>query len=142
MFSTVGIFLGAALSQVTILLPVILGAILFIGLAGILCFTMPEMGFQPIKRDQRQNFWHYLSLPMRESTRLIRVHPLLWLILLLGLVIGLYVGGFDRLYTPYLFTQVTPPAIGQLELVVWLGVLNGLVNIGSLIGAEIVRRRF
>jgi DHA3 family tetracycline resistance protein-like MFS transporter len=141
-FSIVGIFLGAVFSQINILLPVILGAALFIGLAGVLCFTMPETGFQPLRHDQRQNFWHYLSLPMRECTRLIRVHPLLWLILLLGLIIGLYVGGFDRLYTPYLLTEITPPAIGRLEPVVWLGLLNGLVNIGSLIGTEIVRRRY
>ena len=67
---------------------------------------------------------------------------LLWMILLLGTIIGLCVGGFDRLYTPHFLQDVRLPAIGAADVVVWLGIINGVVSVTSLVGMEIVRRRY
>jgi DHA3 family tetracycline resistance protein-like MFS transporter len=80
--------------------------------------------------------------PLRESARFVRVHPLLWMILLLGTIIGLCVGGFDRLYTPHLLQDVGLPTVGGVDMVIWLGIINGVVSITSLAGMEIVRRRY
>ena len=140
--SIVGTFCGAALSQISVPLPVVVGAVLFLLLGAGLCLSMPETGFQPLARGQQPRVSEHLIRPLRESLRLVRAHPLLWMILLLGTIIGLSVGGFDRLYTPHLLRNVTLPAVGQAEPVVWLGIINGLVNIGSLAGTEIVRRRY
>ena len=140
--SIAGTFCGAALSQISIPVPVVVGAVLFLLLGAGLCLIMPETGFQPPARGQRSHLSEHLLRPLRESARLIRVHPLLWMILLLGTIIGLYVGGFDRLYTAHLVRDVTLPAVGYIEPVVWLGVINGLVTVGSLAGMEIVRRRY
>ncbi len=138
----VGIFLGAALSSISIPLPVVVGALLFLLLGAGLCFTMPETGFQPMARDQHKHIGEHFMRPFQESMRFVRVHPLLWRILLLGIIIGLCLGGFDRLYTPYLLQQVTFPIIAQVEPVTWLGILNGIIAIGSLIGTELIRRRY
>jgi DHA3 family tetracycline resistance protein-like MFS transporter len=103
---------------------------------------MPETGFQPPARGERPHLSEHLLGPLRESAQLIRVHPLLWMILLLGTIIGLSVGGFDRLYTAHFLRDVTLPAVSHVEPVVWLGVINGVVAVGSLAGLEIVRRRY
>jgi DHA3 family tetracycline resistance protein-like MFS transporter len=142
MLSIAGTFCGAALSQIGIALPVVVGAALFLLLAASLYLFMPETGFQPAVRGQRPRVGEHLLRPLHDSLRFVRVHPLLWMILLLGAIIGLYVGGFDRLYTPHYLRDVTLPTVGQAEPVVWLGIINGLVNIGSLAGMEMVRRRY
>jgi hypothetical protein len=46
---------------------------------------MPEAGFRPEPRAADQSFWHRALQPARDTTRLVRVHPLLGLILALGL---------------------------------------------------------
>lgn len=137
----VGTLLGAALSQISISFPVILGAILFVLLGGGLCLIMPEAGFRPMARDQQHTRAHLLQ-PLLASVRLVRIHPILWMILLLGIIIGMCLGGFDRLYTPHLLYNVKLPQIGDITPVAWLGILNGAVTIGSLIGTEIVRRNY
>jgi DHA3 family tetracycline resistance protein-like MFS transporter len=140
--SIAGTFCGAALSQISIALPVVVGAALFLLLAASLCLIMPETGFQPVARGQRPHLSKHLLRPLRESTRFVRFHALLRMILLLGVIIGLYVGGFDRLYTPHFLRDAALPAAGQAEPAVWLGIINGVVSITSLVGMEIVRRRY
>jgi DHA3 family tetracycline resistance protein-like MFS transporter len=55
----------------------------------------------------------------------------------------LCVGGFDRLYTPHLLQDVGLPTVGGgVDMVIWLGIINGVVSITSLAGMEIVRRRY
>jgi DHA3 family tetracycline resistance protein-like MFS transporter len=142
--SIVGTFLGAGLSQISIPLPVIVGAVMMLLLGIGLCFTMPETGFRPMARDQQQHLAAHLLRPLRESVRAVRIHPMIWMILLLGFIIGLCIGGFDRLYTPHILRDLTLPdlpLIGQFDQVGWLGLINGVVNICSLIGMELVRRR-
>src|SRR5262245_2843196 len=140
--SIAGTLCGAALSQISITAPVVVGAGRFLLLGACLCLLMPATASLPRARGQRPYLSEHLLRPVRESARLILVQPLLWMILLLGMIIGLSVGGFDRLYTAHFLRDVTLPAIGHVEPVVWLGVINGLVTIGSLAGMEIVRRRY
>jgi DHA3 family tetracycline resistance protein-like MFS transporter len=59
---------------------------------------------------------------------------MLRIILLIGFVIGLYVGGFDRLYAAHIVENFSLPQLGTLEPVTWFGILNGLIGVGSLLG--------
>jgi DHA3 family tetracycline resistance protein-like MFS transporter len=140
--SIVGTFCGAALSQIDIALPVAVGAALFLLLGASLCLTMPETGFRPAARSEESHMVEHMLRPFRESLRFVRIHPLLWMILLLGTIIGLCVGGFDRLYTPHLLNDVELPTISGMDMVVWLGAINGVVSLTTLVGMEIVRRRY
>src|SRR5262245_53177828 len=99
--SIAGTFCGGALSESSITLPMVVGAVLFLLLGASLTLIMPETGFQPPARSQQPRVSEHLIRPLRESARLVRVHPLLWMILLLGAIIGLCIGGFDRLYTAH-----------------------------------------
>ncbi len=136
-----GTFAGAALSRIAAVVPVLAGAALYLLLGLGLSFIMPENGFQRATRDESHNLWQHLIQPFRETTRLVRVHPILWMILLLGIIIGLSVGGFDRLYTPHLLQDFMFPSGLGLEATAWPGIINGVVAVTSLLGMEVVRRR-
>ena len=140
--SIIGTFCGAILSQVSIALPVAAGAALFLALAVALILLMPETGFRPAARDQQSRMLEHMVRPLRDSMRVVRVHPMIWMILLLGTIIGLSVGGFDRLYTPHLLRTFVLPTIGGADAAIWPGIVNGVVSITSLAGMEVVRRRY
>ena len=53
-----------------------------------------------------------------------RGKPALINILTIGLILGLYSEGFDRLWTPHLLNDITLPTIGDLQPVVWFGVIR------------------
>jgi MFS transporter, DHA3 family, tetracycline resistance protein len=139
--SIVGTFLGALLALFSIPLPVLSGAILLLLLGIWLCFSMPETGFQP-QADTKNSGLSALLAPLQATLSLIRVRPMLWSILLLGIIIGLSLGGFDRLYTAHLLMHLAFLQHIQLEPVVWLGIINGSINFGSLIGSTLVRRYY
>jgi DHA3 family tetracycline resistance protein-like MFS transporter len=135
-----GTFLGAAMAQASVTLPIMVGAALYLVCGALLAMLMPEAGFQRPTAAGHAHFVAQALEPLRASARLFRTHPLLWPILVLGAVIGFSVGGFDRLSTAHLLRDTPPPA-GALEPVTWLGLLNGAVSIASLVGVQIVRRR-
>lgn len=138
----IGTFLGALLASMSISLPIIFGACLYLFVGVGLSFTMTEAGFQPTSLAEGQHAWAIFTRPLRNSFRLIRTHSLLWLILLIGIVIGVSLGGFDRLYTSHFVTTIGLPSWGVLSSVTWLGIINGVVSVLSLLGMEIVRRRY
>lgn len=138
----IGTFLGALLASMSVSLPIIIGACLYLFVGVGLSFTMAEDGFQPTSHTHEQHAWVMLTRPLRDSFRLIRTHSLLWLILVIGTVIGVSLGGFDRLYTPHFVTTIGLPTWAALSPVAWLGIINGTVSVLSLLGMEIVRRRY
>lgn len=87
-----GTFCGALLASLSVTAPLILGAAIYLALAAGLLLVMPETGFQPAARDPEQRLEAHLLQPFRDNIRLVRVHPLLWLILLVGLYSGMVVG--------------------------------------------------
>jgi hypothetical protein len=103
---------------------------------------MPEAGFRPEPRATDQSLWHRALQPARATARLVRVHSLLGLILALGACIGVSLGGFDRLHTSHLLAQFGLLDWAANGATIWLGVTNTVVSILSLLGTEIVRRRF
>lgn len=137
----VGTLCGALLASISIVLPVLLGACLLLGLGGALWLTMPEAGFRPEPRAAGQSLWRRALQPARDTARLVRVHPLLGLILALGACIGASLGGFDRLHTPHLLSQLALLG-GASGATAWLGATNTVVSILSLLVTEVVRRRY
>ncbi|MCC5669308.1 MFS transporter [Nostoc sp. CHAB 5784] len=138
----IGTFLGAILASASVSLPIIVGACLCLFLGIVLSFTMTENGFGPTSRVEKQSTWTIVTRPLRDSFQLIQTHSVLWLILLLGIVIGVSLGAFDRLHTPHFFTTIGLPSWRALSSVSWLGIINGVISVLSLLGMEIVRRRY
>lgn len=140
-FTIVGTLSGALLVAIQSMLPVLLGACLMLALGVALWFLMPETGFQPTPHLADQSFWRRVSQPARATVRLLRVHPLLGLIVAIGANIGVSLGAFDRLYTPHLLEHLGHSDGSAIGATTWLGVINTVVSILSLLGAELVRRR-
>lgn len=135
-----GIVLSVALGSVALALPVVVGGALFVALAGLLVAFMPETGFQPTPRGERTHLQSMLT-PLRQGAALVRRRPLLLNFIGIGLVLGMYSEGFDRLWRAHLQTDFVLPALGALNPVVWFGLIT---IVGMLLAAavtEILRRR-
>lgn len=135
-----GIAPGTLLGNVSVALPIVLGGLLLIGLGAVLIVIMPETGFKPAPREDRNTF-QSMAHTFKSGARLVRGKPTLINILVIGLVFGLYSEGLDRLWTPYLLETITLPAIGGLAAVTWFGLIRG---VGMLLGiglTEVARRR-
>jgi DHA3 family tetracycline resistance protein-like MFS transporter len=121
-------------------IPLVLGGVLLMALGALLIVIMPERGFKPTPRENRNTF-QSMAHTFKRGLRVVRGKPALINILTIGLILGLYSEGFDRLWTPHVLNDITLPAIGAVQPVVWFGVIRG---IGMLLGigiTEVVRRR-
>jgi len=135
-----GILLAVILGSVNVQLPIIVGGALLVGLSLFLALWMPETGFQPARREQR-NSWQQMGFTLRGGLRLVRQVPLLASLVAIGFFLGLYSEGYDRLWTAHLLQDVGLPSLGSLDPVVWFGILNA-AGIGATAAATALARRF
>ena len=135
-----GIGISVALASVRLNLPIVLGGALFIGLAGFLLLVMPETGFAPTPREER-NSWGAMSQTFVAGLRLVRGRPVLLTILGIGVFHGLWSEGFDRLSQYHLLNTIGLPGLGRLDPVVWFGLLSAAATLLGIGATEIARRR-
>jgi len=136
----IGIVPGIVIGLLGANIPLVLGGVLLMALGALLIVIMPERGFKPTPRENRNTF-QSMTHTFKRGLRVVRGKPALINILTIGLILGLYSEGFDRLWTPHVLNDITLPAIGDVPPVVWFGVIRG---IGMLLGigiTEVVRRR-
>jgi hypothetical protein len=131
----VGIAAGVALASIQLNLAVIVGGCLSLGLAAFLALRMPETGFRPPARVQQSTLTAMLQTA-GTSLRSIRSSPLLLIFTGIAAAAGASSEGFDRLWEAHLLTSFTFPALGSLQPVVWIGVLNG---VGALLGIAAIQ---
>jgi DHA3 family tetracycline resistance protein-like MFS transporter len=121
-------------------LPFFAGGIGFLGLAVFLAIFMPEHGFTPLPRQERET-WRSLGHTFQAGMSAIRARPLLTTMMAIALVYGLYSEALDRLWQPHLLENFTFPAYGNLQPVAWFGVIRAVVFILAIGTTEIMRRR-
>jgi MFS transporter, DHA3 family, tetracycline resistance protein len=138
--SLVAIPLAVALGSVALRLPILLGGLGLISLAGLMAFTMPEQGFRPPPHKDRTP-WHQMAHPLVQARALVARQPLLLALLGIGLFYGLSSEGLDRLWTPHLLSNFALPGAKQVETVVWFGALRAVNMLLSLGMIELARRR-
>jgi DHA3 family tetracycline resistance protein-like MFS transporter len=136
----VGIGLSVTLASITITLPIIWGGVLFIVSALVLVLVMPEDGFTPAPPQDRHS-WHIMGQTARAGGSLVRARPILVVILAVSAISGMFSEGFDRLWTPHILENFTLPVLGQLEPIVWFGIINAVTMFLTLGVAEVARRR-
>lgn len=135
-----GIILSVILGSAALALPVVVGGALFVALAIFLALVMPENGFKPTPRGERTT-WQSMAHTVRESAGLVRARPILLTFVGIGLVIGIYSEGFDRLWQAHLLRDFVLPTLGTLDPVVWFGIINIVGMALSAAATEIARRR-
>ena len=94
-------------------IPIVLGGALLMALGVVLIVIMPETGFKPTPRENRNTF-QSMAHTFKSGLRVVRGKPALINILTIGLILGLYSEGFDRLWTPHLLNDITLPADRRL----------------------------
>lgn len=135
-----GILIATALGTVALNLPILLGGVLIILLAIFLALFMPESGFEPTPAAERHT-WQQARQTFRLGVETVRGRPVLTLMMLIALIYGLSSEGLDRLWQAHFLANIAFPAVGDLEPIVWFGLI-GMVQMVLTIGvAEIIRRR-
>lgn len=138
--SFLGILAAVMLGNVQINLPYVLGGVLITCLGIFVLFTMSESGFKPADREDRRS-WQRLGSVFRDGVRLVRSNRTLITILLIGLVIGAFSEGYDRLSTAHLLRNFTFPEVYNLQPVVWFGVMRAISSILSIILTRLAEER-
>jgi len=138
--SFLAIFFSVALASVSLQLAIVFGGALLLLLSAVLILFMPEAGFQRRPADERQS-WRAMFDAFRAGTALIRRRRILVLILLATLIHGAFSEGFDRLWTAHLLQNFSLPQLGQLDEIVWFGIISAVSMPLTLLATEAIRRR-
>ena len=135
-----GIVLSAILGSIALQIPIVLGGVLLILLAGLLLVVMPEHGFTPKPKSERAT-WHTYSGTLREGIRVTRGQPTLTALLLISFFLGLFSEGWDRLWqAQFLRTFALTSAIA-FPAIVFFAILRGVESLVGVGTAEIARRK-
>lgn len=136
----VGIGVSVGLAQIDLRLPILLGGAGTIALAVLLLVAMPETGFRPSPREGR-NHLAAMAATGRDGVRAVRGRPLLLAILGATAFFGMWSETFDRLWEAHFLEDVGLPGVGELDPVVWFGILNaGSVVLAIAVAQPLGRR--
>ena len=135
-----GIVAGAALGSLHLQLPVVLGGALYVLLGLYLILHMPETGFSPTSRQDR-NTWQTMRRTLRDGAGVVRASRILMLLLGVEFFIGAASEGFDRLSEAHFLNDIAFPAFGALPPVAWFGIIGVVSSLVTLLMAEIFRKR-
>lgn len=123
--SLLGIVLAVPIARTSLQLPYFIGGGLFVIFAIFLILYMPEKGFTPTPKEERQTFGHFFST-MRSGFNTMRSRTTLIWFSLIALFVGLYSEGWDRLTEPHLLANYAFPDLLGMTMgpVEWFAVLN------------------
>ena len=138
--SFVGIALAVGLAHVALALPIAVGSIGLVLLALAMYVFMREDHFRPLATEDRET-WEAMRGVFLAGVAEIRLRPVLVLMLMITFVFGMFSEGIDRLFTPYLIEQFEFPELGELDSVVWWGIIAAMANLFGLAATTIARRR-
>ena len=136
-----GIVVSVVLASVNYRLPIIVAGVGIAMFGVLMAFLMPEEGFERRKRQAGERIHTGFVSTLKDGVSQVRAHHVLILILGTAALHGASTEGFDRLADYHLLKDIGLPALGNLNRVVWFGILDGvalLLGIGVL---TLVKRR-
>lgn len=132
----VGIGVSVLLGSIALNIPVVVGGVLMLVLALALAFIMPETGFKPTPRQDRNTF-QYMGHTFRAGVSLVRGKRILISLLLAAAFFGAFSEGIDRLWVAHLVQFDIP----YFEPIVWVGIIGAVSLVLGIIATEFVTRR-
>lgn len=135
-----GIALSVIIGSIAINLPIVLGGGLFLALAAFLALFMPERGFKPTPKENR-NSWQHMAEIFKQGIAMVQRRPALVTILGSSAIYGMFSEGFDRLWTAHMLQDMTLPAFGNFQPIVWIGMVRAVAKPLSAVVLEIVRQK-
>ncbi len=138
--SLIGMGLAALIGANNVALPLQAGAlgVMFIGV--ILAIIMPETGFQPTPREDR-NTWQHMWHTFKQGLDTVRARPRLVNIVFIGLFYGIYSEGFDRLWVKHLLDTFTLPVIFGNNQVAFFAALRVVGTVLTIFVVRFVEKR-
>jgi MFS family permease len=135
----VGIAGSVALASIALRLPILVCGLGYVALGVALSFGMTES--RRPTRGAGTKLRHSLRVTLRDAIRQVRAHHVLLLILATAALHGASTEGWDRLSDLRLLRGVGLPSLGDLEPIVWFGMLDGVGLVLGIAALSYVRRR-
>ncbi|HET9912345.1 MAG TPA: MFS transporter [Anaerolineales bacterium] len=138
--SLVGMGAAALVGMNNVALPIQVGAlgVMLIGVA--LMIVMPETGFHPTSREDR-NTWQHMWHTFKQGANAVRSRPRLMNIVFIGLFYGLYSEGFDRLWVKHLLDNFEIPVLFGNNQVAFFAALRVAGTILTILAVRFVEKR-
>ncbi len=121
-------------------LPIIIGAVGVILIAIVLIVIMPETGFHPTPKEDR-NTWQHMVHTFNEGLKAVKARPRLISILGIGLFYGLYSEGFDRLWVKHLLDTFEIPVVFGNNQIAFFAALRIVGSILTILTVRFVEKR-
>ncbi|WP_339148723.1 MULTISPECIES: MFS transporter [unclassified Sutcliffiella] len=139
--SLAGIIISVVLASIALNLPYIVGGVLYILLGIFLCVFMKEKNFEKVEAADDKP-WKAMSSTFLSGIAFIKNKPVLMMLLVVTVFMGATSEGFDRLWEAHLLEAFTFPSIGQLDAVVWFGIIHFVGTLISIGAMEWYQRKF
>ncbi|NMB54646.1 MAG: MFS transporter [Leptolinea sp.] len=130
-----GILAATGLSIFGFNKPILASGVIMILFSLALSTFMPEEHFHPVSQTDRMTR-KQLSHTLKKTFELTRLRPILGIILVIGLVFGLYSEGFDRLWIARLLEKFDLPSVVFFPTTGWIGMLYA----GSMLAGALAAR--
>ncbi len=140
--SLLGIPLFVLLGNVSYRLPIVIGGVMFLLVGLFRLITMPEYGFQPTPKEERET-WKEMIATLKGGINLARAKPALMTFAIIAIFVGLYSEGYDRLTEAHFIGQFAFPTLpwGGDPLVSWFALMRVMGLFLGLGVTEMVKRR-
>jgi DHA3 family tetracycline resistance protein-like MFS transporter len=138
--SLIGMALAALVGANNVALPLQVGAVgvMLIGIT--LAIVMPETGFEPTPREDR-NTWQHMLHTFKQGLDTVRGRPRLMNIVFIGLFYGIYSEGFDRLWVKHLLDTFELPVIFGNNQVAFFASLRVAATLLTILAVRVVEKR-
>jgi DHA3 family tetracycline resistance protein-like MFS transporter len=134
-----GIIGCVALATIALRLPILISGLGYIALGLALTVGMTES--RRPTRDAGTKLRHSMRATLRDAIRQVRAHHVLLLILATAALHGASTEGWDRLSDLQLLRGIGLPSLGDLEPIVWFGILDSVGLVLGIAALSYVRRR-
>jgi DHA3 family tetracycline resistance protein-like MFS transporter len=121
-------------------LPIQVGGFGVVLIGVTLMLIMPETGFHPTPREDR-NTWQHMWHTFNQGVKAVRSRPRLMNIVFIGLFYGLYSEGFDRLWVKHLLDNFELPVLFGNNQVAFFALLRVAGAILTILAVRFVERR-
>jgi DHA3 family tetracycline resistance protein-like MFS transporter len=137
----VGLGVSIALAAIDLRLAIFVSGVLLVA-AGIgSALLMPETGFTRKPAAERLGAWHELRSTAVNGGRYVRAQPVMLFFLVATLFAGMSTETIDRLWEAHFIREVGLPAVGDLDPVVWFGLIGAVsLVIGFVVSGFLVER--
>jgi DHA3 family tetracycline resistance protein-like MFS transporter len=137
----VGIVASVALASIDLTFPIVVTGAGLMLMGVLLIVVMPEEHFRKRERTAGEGAFSGMAGTLKEGVAQVRAHHVLLLIIATAALHGASTEGFDRLSDFHLLRDIGLPSIGDLDRVVWFGILDGIGLVVGLSAITYVRRR-